>query len=127
MHQLWAVLHRAVVAACDQEGLKIWLAMASILPFARHRVPLPWHGIVEYGYLAADKARLQAAFRKHGLETNVRRGILRCWFATGEPVRAVFGSRVLETCRSQTWPWADLFAYEDGVGPAWGAQGRRPS
>ena len=98
------VLHRAVVAACDQEGLKLWLAAASILPFARHRVPLPWHRIVEYGYLAADKSRLQAAFRKHGLETNARRGILRCWFATGEPVRVVFGSRVLETCRSQTWP-----------------------
>ena len=92
----------------------MWLAMASLLPFARHRVPLPWHAVVEYGFLASDLSRLRAAFKKHGLECNVRRGILKCWFGDGAKLRSVYGNRLLTSFRAQTWPWADLFPHEAG-------------
>ena len=90
--------------------------MASLLPFARHRVPLPWHAVVEYGFLASDLSRLRAAFKKHGLECNVRRGILKCWFGDGAKLRSVYGNRLLTSFRAQTWPWADLFPHEAGRG-----------
>ena len=112
---MWFNLHRAVVRALGAAGIKVWVAMASVLPFARHRVPLPWHAITEYGFLAADQSRLRAAFRGHGFESNVRRGIVRCWFADGSRIRSVYGNRLLTSVRAQTWPWADLFPYEAGL------------
>ena len=101
----------------------MWLAMASLLPFARHRVPLPWHAVVEYGFLASDLSRLRAAFKKHGLECNVRRGILKCWFGDGAKLRSVYGNRLLTSFRAQTWPWADLFPHEAGRGGCGGGGG----
>ena len=100
----------------------MWLAMASLLPFARHRVPLPWHAVVEYGFLASDLSRLRAAFKKHGLECNVRRGILKCWFGDGAKLRSVYGNRLLTSFRAQTWPWADLFPHEAGRGGCGGGR-----
>ena len=112
---MWFKLHRAVVRAFDAAGIKVWVAMASVLPFARDRVPLPWHAITEYGFLAADRSRVRAAFREQGLECNTRRGIVRCWFADGARIKSVYGSRLLTSTRTQTWPWADLFPYEAGL------------
>ena len=121
LHELWFKLHRAVVRAFDAAGIKVWVAMASVLPFARDRVPLPWHAITEYGFLAADRSRVRAAFREQGLECNTRRGIVRCWFADGARIKSVYGSRLLTSVRTQTWPWADLFPYEAGLGGRGGA------
>ena len=93
--------------------MKIWLAMATLLAWGRDRVPLPWHGIVEYGYLASTRVSLVKAFRAAGMATDVRRGVLLVWFPDGSPIRTTFGAWVLASTRTQRWPWADLFPYEE--------------
>ena len=112
LHQLWGVLHKKIVSAVETAGLPIWLAVATLLAFGRHQIPIPWHGVAEYGFHAKDRVLLTAALRRAGLATNRKRGILRAWLPCGQLLRVVYGRRALESHRSQTWPWADLFAYE---------------
>ena len=116
LHCLWYNLHRRVVKALDDAGVPVWLAVATVLAYGRHRAPIPWHALVEYGFHASRKRDVVKALTTAGLATNTRRGILRAWTTDGWPIRSTYGSRLLTSHRSQTWPWADLFAYEDEAG-----------
>ena len=116
LHFLWYNLHRRIVKALDDAGVPVWLAVATLLAYGRHRAPIPWHALVEYGFYASQKRDVVRALTEAGLATNTRRGILRAWSPDGWPIRSTYGGRVLTSTRSQLWPWADLFAYEDEPG-----------
>ena len=109
---LWHGLFVPVVRALQAAGLAPFLAMATLIPFGRHRIPLPWHGIAELGLLKGDKARATRALREAGYEMCVRRGILKIWHPTGVLIRSVLGGHVLTAYRVQRWPWLDVSIHE---------------
>ena len=113
LHQLWAVLHKRVVEALRAEGICPFLAVATVLGFARHRHPLPWHALAEYGLFEKDRAKAKRALANAGLGVTTKRGIMKTWLLDGEEIRTMYGCRALGTVRAQRWPWADVFVYED--------------
>ena len=77
LHQLWAVLHKRVVEALRAEGICPFFAVATVLGFARHRHPIPWHALAEYGLFEKDRAKAKRALANAGLVVATKRGIIK--------------------------------------------------